>query len=353
MRRITLAAAIVVGVAQAEAAIVQIDYSFDAANGNFFGLNPLAKAAVDAAAQDLNNVVGNSLQAITTDVYQRSSGGATATIDWKLNFSDPSTGADVEQLVFNAPVNLVTVYAGVRPLSGLTLGVGGPAGAGTSIGISGNSSGFSSALSAAENASNAAMPRGAGPIIGTLSGNAGGNNYTLNYGAIRGSLSFDSDANNDGTADDAAALANYWHYDHTAPVTAGKNDFYSVALHEIIHAIGIGTSETWESLRNGTDWLGSNVIALTGSGTGKVSADFGHIADGLMSTTLSGGTAQEAVMDPSITQGTRKFLTAVDAAFLRDLGYIAVPEPSTAALLCATGFVLGLVRRRNERAPFA
>ena len=34
---------------------IQLDYSYDAANGNFFGTNPTAKAAVDAAALDLGN----------------------------------------------------------------------------------------------------------------------------------------------------------------------------------------------------------------------------------------------------------------------------------------------------------
>jgi hypothetical protein len=43
-----------------------------------------------------------------------------------------------------------------------------------------------------------------------------------------------------------------------------------------------------------------------------------------MSTNALTGAAQEAVMDPSITQGTRKYLTALDLAFLRDIGYSTI-----------------------------
>ena len=40
-----------------------------------------------------------------------------------------------------------------------------------------------------------------------------------------------------------------------------------------------------------------------------------------MSTVYGASTAQEASMEPSITQGTRKYLTALDAAALTDIGW--------------------------------
>ena len=52
-----------------------------------------------------------------------------------------------------------------------------------------------------------------------------------------------------------------------------------------------------------------------------------------MSTTLEGGLSQEVVMDPEITTGTRKYLTELDLAILRDLGYETIPEPSSSLLL--------------------
>ena len=351
MRRLAAILVFVVWTLPVESAIVQLDYSFDAANGNFFGANPIAKAAVDAAAQDIGNAITSSLGAITTNTYQGTNGATNATFTWSLDVTNPSTGATVTQNTFNTPVNLVTVYVGMRPLTGVTLGVGGPAGGGVGLSYGGLASQLVGVVGAAESASNTAMQRGAGPVMGSFSGSAtlGATtaNYVVGYGAILGSLSFDSDSDNNGTTDSAALLATYWHYDHTTAVAAGKNDLYSVALHEILHAIGIGTSDTWNGLTLGTTWTGSNVIALKGTGANLVSADGAHIAEGAMSTRISDGGAQEAVMDPSITQGTRKSLTQLDLAFLRDLNFTTVPEPSAAMLVLGAGLMLVITRRRN------
>jgi hypothetical protein len=153
-------------------------------------------------------------------------------------------------------------------------------------------------------------------------------NYSIDVGISYGSLSLDWDGNNNGAKDNDTDLGNYWHFNHTTPVAAGKNDLYSVALHEMLHAIGIGSSDTWDSKVSGTSWTGSNVIALQGSGAGLINGAGDHIASGVMSTRISDGAAQEAVMDPTLTQGTRKSLTALDLAFLRDIGYTTItPTP--------------------------
>ncbi len=89
----------------------------------------------------------------------------------------------------------------------------------------------------------------------------------------------------------------------------------------MLHAIGIGTAESWDDEISGTNWSGSEVETLTGSGGGLVASDGGHIASGTMSTRLSDGQPQEVVMDPTLTLGTRKELTVLDLAFLRDIGY--------------------------------
>jgi len=46
-----------------------------------------------------------------------------------------------------------------------------------------------------------------------------------------------------------------------------------------------------------------------------------HIASNVMSTRISDGLPQEVVLDPTVTNGTRKELTLLDLAFLRDIGY--------------------------------
>ena len=173
--------------------------------------------------------------------------------------------------------------------------------------------------------------------------------YALQYGAIAGSLVFDNDTDNNGATDSLTQLANYWHYDPATPVASGKNDFYSVALHEMIHALGLGTADTWTSLHSGTTWLGGNALALNGgSGLNLVSADGGHIAEGIMSPRLSDGVLQEAVMDPSITSGTRKYLTQMDMAFMRDIGYVTVPEPSAALMISLVLACAGMRRTRTR-----
>ena len=50
-------------------------------------------------------------------------------------------------------------------------------------------------------------------------------------------------------------------------------------------------------------------------------------------------------MDTTLLVGTRKSLTAMDLAFLRDLGYATIPEPS-AAVFVVCGAALLWRRRR-------
>ena len=336
----------------AHALSLQLDYSYDAANGNFFGLNPTAKAAVDAAAADIGNAILPSLGAIPTDTFNGTNGQTNVTIDWKVTFSNPSTGATVTLQTFTRLADDIVIYVGMRPLLGPTLGQGGPGGAGINLSGSGLPAQWVGAVNNAQSASNAVMPRDGGPIVGSLRGSStfgtATANYDLKYGAILGNLWLDSDSNNDGTVDSASLLDSYWHYDHTSAVAAGQNDMYSVALHELIHSIGFGSSESWTSLVSGTTWLGAQATQLNGgSGTNLVSPDGAHIASGLMSPRLSDSVMQEAVMDPTLTAGTRKSLTQLDLAFLRDLGYATIPEPSVAAL-ASLGAVLLWRRRRRE-----
>ena len=67
-----------------------------------------------------------------------------------------------------------------------------------------------------------------------------------------------------------------------------------------------------------------------------------------MSARLSDGVMQEVVMDPNITTGTRKELTELDLAFLRDIGWetITIPEPSSTLLLGLGSFAFILRRRK-------
>ena len=117
--------------------------------------------------------------------------------------------------------------------------------------------------------------------------------------------------------------------------------------------LGIGTADSWDDEVSGMDWAGSEVAALLGDGSGTVDDDLVHINEGTTGQVFGigdgavEGATQEVVMDPTILVGTRKYLTAVDMAFLRDIGWQTVPEPSSLVLLGA-GALAVLARRRRS-----
>jgi hypothetical protein len=304
-----------------------MDYTYD----SFFAAHPTAKASLEAAAQDISNAITTSLGP-TVDSNSTTVHGTTVTFDFNFSYAQPASDATQTFDPAILPANQVRIFVGLRNISsGTTIGMGGPGGFGYQVPSFSYSdpNDVSTAVHADEIAANANMGRGGGPIIGHLSGDLGLSNtsYTINFGSSVGNLWFDSDTNNDGVTDADATLNSFWQFDHTAPV-GGKNDFYSVALHELIHSLGFGTSQSWNALVSSPhNWLGPQVASLLGSGANTLGPDNDHVAEGLLSTRLSDGLAQEAVMDPALTQGTRKTLTRLDLAFLRDIGWQTIPYP--------------------------
>jgi len=351
-RWLVLVAALCALRVQVSAFTLTLDYSLDSTG--FFASNPTAKAAVDAAAADLSVAVLGSLDAIPTSMFTGTNAGTTASVTWTIRPRNPVTDSPFSISSFNIAANSMTVFVGMRALTGSTLGIGGHAGVGISLGGSGSESLFVGAANNAYASSNAVMTRDGGPIMGSLSGTmtlgAASAPYTLSYGALAGSISFDNDRNNNGFTDSDVELAAAWHFNHATAVSGTKSDFYSVALHEFMHAMGVGSSDSWDALVSGTNWLGSNVQTLNGgSGMGLVDADGSHLRSGLVSTRITDGVAQEAAMDPSLTQGTRKYLTAMDLAFLQDIGWLTIPEPAVTGLITFTGVWVLLKRRRIRK----
>ncbi len=312
---------------------IALDYSHSASS--FFDTNTAdglaARAAVAAAAADLSNAVTSSLAALSSPdlVYTGSNGATTSTFTAHLSYTNPDTGAQVDLTDINLAANEFRVYVGSRSLGGSTLGQGGPGGLGYTPGGGSSSPDYATewagAVATAETNFNNALGRDTDVEVGSFSDvvTLGGvpASFTLGFGPTVGNLWFD----NDGSSS--------WHLDHTTAVGFGMSDLYSVALHEMLHAIGIGTYGLWDAQVSGTDWLGAEVIALQGSGVGLIDGGGGHIATGVMSPRLSDGVMQEVVMDPNLTTGTRKELTELDLAFLRDLNFTTVPEPSTMILM--------------------
>ncbi|MEJ6700676.1 MAG: PEP-CTERM sorting domain-containing protein [Akkermansiaceae bacterium] len=113
--------------------------------------------------------------------------------------------------------------------------------------------------------------------------------------------------------------------------------------------MGIGTSQTWENLNNGSYWLGDEASLAAGT-SNLIAADGHHALSNLASVRLNDGFLQEAIISPTITLGIRKELTELDVAFLTDLGYemaaAPVPEPSVILLLVGAAFLV-LPRRKR------
>ncbi|MEM9250984.1 MAG: hypothetical protein AAGB29_01425, partial [Planctomycetota bacterium] len=323
-----------------------LDFSQD---GGYFTANPLAKAALEQAASDLSDAILTDLGQVVdmnSATFENTGTGGTGTVefDFSYAYTNPSSGAPETFDPAALPANTVKVFVGARTLVGSTLGQGGVGGVGVSV--SSNGSGFTQQEidSNIANAFGSALPaaqsnfrRDNGPVVGTLSGNVGGSlPFDIDAGVGIGNIWFDDDTD--------------WHFDHTVDVPFDKIDFYSVALHELVHAIGFSGTDSYEELisdADNSDWLGEAVIELLGSGDGVLEPDGRHLLAGITSLNPFTGLTQEALMDPTIANGVRKGLTELDLAVLEDLGYNVVPEPMAASMIAAVG-VLVVMRRRRD-----
>ena len=343
---ITALAALTLAISSASAITISLDYSNH--DGSFFNntTNGMkAKAAVAQAAADLSAAITTTLNAVNTYTFESTHDGGTTfgKITANLAYTNPDTGASVN-FTDTLAADEFKIFVGARNLSGSTAGTGGPGGTGY-----GQSSSYydqsqrNTLMTEAYNLFDTEMTRGASVVASTFQSTLGTasptTNFDLDFAPTIGKLWFDKDGSTN------------WHYDHTTAVAAGKVDLYSVALHEMLHALGMGTYNTWDDLVSGTNWTGAEAIAANGgSGTGLIDAGGGHIAEGTMSVRQEDGTtAQEVALDPSITTGTRKKLTELDLAFMRDLGWqtvAPVPEPSSTLLIGLGTFALILRRRK-------
>jgi hypothetical protein len=316
-------------------------------DSSVFASDPTARATIEQAAADISAALTSPLTPVNQPtgtvpgvgrsqyIWDRESstiGGQKLISKYGWNFTYSQNGSTVHIPAATVASNNIEIFVRGQNLSGSNLGIGGPGGIsfnasynvsfGGSINQANLQTQLSQIVSYHENAAESEFLRGEGPVISTISGNAsldfGGGitasaPYSVSYGPTYGTLALDT------SYAAGQSYTQYWHIDHTTPVVAGKNDLYSVALHEMLHAIGVGSSETWSSYVSGSNWTGPEAIAERGSGTNLVTAD--HVASGIMSRRITDGAAQEVVMDPTISLGTRKYLTALDLAFLRDLGY--------------------------------
>ena len=295
-----LALAALVNSQPASAISIIFDYTYD--NGFFTGANSSRQTLLNQAASEFTSRIQDHLTAITSDVP----GGSN---HFDVNFSNPSSGASVAINNYSVADNAMIVYVGAQNLGAGTLGQGGPGGFGAG--------GFQ-------------------PFINSLNRGQTGAPAT-DFGPWGGAISFNSSQAN-------------WYFGSNDPVQgSGLFDFYSVAVHELGHVLGFGTSGSFANLAGGgVSFSGSASDALYG---GLVPlANTGHWQQGLASTV--NGVSQEVAMDPSLSAGQRKHFTELDFAGLNDTGWqisapAAVPVPA-AVWLFASGLagLFGFARRR-------
>ena len=276
---------------QASAISIVFDYSYD--SSGFFA-DAQRRSLLEAAGTALGSRLQDNLGAITSDSVN----------SFDVSFSDPGTGASTSINNYSIVENTLVIYTGGRDL-GSTLGVGGYGGY--------SASGYSS-------------------FFDTLNRGQAGVDATppTDFAPWGGSISFNTTAN--------------WYFDSDLSTDADivGNDFYSVALHELGHVLGLGTADSWNTWVNNTDgsFIGNNSLLAFG-GAVPLNSDLSHWAENTMSTV--NGIAQEAAMDPNLTTGTRKFFTELDYAALRDTGWEVSAVPVPAAIWLFASGLLGLL----------
>ncbi len=282
----------------AHAVTLVIDYDYD--TSDFFGDgNPSgptagaqAHAALEAAASFYSGVLNDTFSAIQTPPsFASSQFNGVVFWEWTMNFSHPSAFGDVTLQNQVIPANEYRIYAGAKNIG--TLGIGGPGGYGYSS--QPNGGGFTSGEISQINAINDAFED---DVVHR--------EETSGFARWGGAITFDSAGTN-------------WHYNHNTAPPGGANDFFSVAIHELGHALGLGASDEWSDFVFGGFFSGPNATSEYGSNPPV--AGSGHWQSSTMSRVYGTNTPQEAAMDPEITTGTRKRFTQLDAAAAVDIGW--------------------------------
>lgn len=113
-----------------------------------------------------------------------------------------------------------------------------------------------------------------------------------------------------------------WHFDlATDDLEDNEFDFITVAMHEMLHLMGIGVSRSFRGNVSSNQFVGPEAVAVGSPTNPDLQLDDAdaHFASGTKSSW--NGNLQEALLAPGIFPGKRAFPTRLDRAVLRDIGW--------------------------------
>ena len=264
---------------------IKVDYTYD--SNNFFN-TPEKRAALEAVASFYGNLLNDNL----LEINQAAFGGG---VSWEADFTHPGTGAVQSVPGLVVPADTLVIYAGGRSLPGSTVGQGGPGGFSAS-----GTQGWFNRIRGRGNSGTLAPP------------------YT-DFAPWGGSVTFDTDAT--------------WNFSLTT--NAAGNEFVSIALHEIGHVLGVGTSDVWDALTTTDFFIGPAATQSRGASppalfeSGHVQHPVGDTLESPLfrSFQVSHGVERPVLMLPFIIDNGSNFdvATDLDLSLLFDIGWEVFP----------------------------
>ncbi|GIT91415.1 hemolysin [Jannaschia pagri] len=230
---------------------ISFDYRFDSLG--YFD-DPARRAALEEAAR--------IWEASIKDEFPNVPVGTIFTID------DPNDSSVERQIVVEEEIDDVLIFIGATDLNG-SLGVGG------FDGVDAEGDAFKS----------------------RVSGNFRGEIVT-DFEPWTGTVTFDSNTD--------------WNFD-LAGAVPGQIDFLTVALHEIGHVLGFGTSAIFKDIGAGGFFTGPNAVAANDGDPVPLQNTLGHVVEGFDGDTV--------LLDPFVSSGARILPGTFDLALLADIGY--------------------------------